>query len=74
LGLAGHFSPPLPWREPVTCVLFHYGLGGFHNPLIARKSSKTRLRAEIEERKKAGAWPAEAGILWRPFSHRKCHK
>jgi hypothetical protein len=41
------------WREHVICVLFHYGLRGFHNPLIARKFSKTRLRAEIEERKKA---------------------
>jgi hypothetical protein len=46
------------WREPVICVLFQYGLRGFHNPVIARKFSKTRLRAEIEERKKAGAWPA----------------
>jgi hypothetical protein len=23
------------WREPVICVLFHYGLRGFHNPLTA---------------------------------------
>jgi hypothetical protein len=51
------------WREPVICVLFHFGLGGFHNPRIARKSSQTRLRAEIEERKKVGARPAEGGIL-----------
>jgi hypothetical protein len=51
------------WREPVIFVLFHYGLGGFHNRLIARKFSKTRLGAEIEEQKKAGAWPAEGGIL-----------
>jgi hypothetical protein len=42
------------WREPVICVLFHFGLRGFHNSLIARKFSKTRLRAEIEERKRAG--------------------
>jgi hypothetical protein len=37
----------------VISVLFHYSLRGFHNPRIARKFSKTRLRAEIEERKKA---------------------
>ena len=23
------------WREHVICVLFHYGLRGFHNPLTA---------------------------------------
>ena len=51
------------WRDPVIYLLFHYGLRDFHNPLIGRKFSKTRLGAEIEEQKKAGAWPAEGGIL-----------